>query len=66
MKADRKSYKELIEILDNVIKASESAKRECQKDTPDSTKVCQLAYENLDGLLAQIESCVFSKSFNMM
>lgn len=59
-------YKKLNDILNHVIKATESAQKECMKQTPDDTKICQLAYENLEGLLSQIGSVIFSECFNMV
>lgn len=58
-------YKKIDDILDNVIRAAESAKRECQKTSPNHTKVCQLAYENLESLLSQIGTYIFSDCFDM-
>lgn len=49
-------------IMGQIIKVAESAKRECVKPTPNDTKICQLAYENLSGLLKKIEACIFSDS----
>lgn len=58
-------YSKLDNILSKVIIAAESAQRECRKRNPNDTKVCQLAFENLEGLLSQIEACVFSDCLHM-
>lgn len=57
---NREKYQELAHLLDNITKAAGAAKRECEKKSPNATKVCKMAYENLDSLLFKIETIIFS------
>ena len=52
-------YKELFELMDQVVDIANQVKTECVKDTPDEIQIMTLADEDLSDLKARIDDVLF-------
>lgn len=54
------NYKQLEQILDKMIEHCQTAKAECQKDKPSIVVLCDNAIEEIENLLRESESCIYT------
>lgn len=53
--------RQLHSLMDAIIKKAREVQSECGKERPELWKLCDLAVDDLEGILDQVHMCVFAR-----